>query len=159
MLHAHLFCLAGDLPRRQDGDWCLLFSHPGDFEQRGFERARWLDLVRERFAAQRVMPAIQATAECQVVDGWVWSIDARTCFVTGAPSPTTAVPSPRFVAMIDPLGRVRGVHDYADGREAGSLFDVLARLGRLQSRADFEPASRGVAQRESRSPRWHGRAA
>jgi hypothetical protein len=45
------------------GDWALLFSHPGDFQDQGLERDRWLEILRDEFRARGVRPvACQRTA-------------------------------------------------------------------------------------------------
>ncbi|MCC6173117.1 MAG: hypothetical protein IT481_13935 [Gammaproteobacteria bacterium] len=46
MRYADFMRRRADLRRIQAGDWCLLFSCPEDFDEQGFERDRWLLLVR-----------------------------------------------------------------------------------------------------------------
>ena len=46
-----------------DGDWCMLFSHPADFEDQGFERDRWLDILRQEFQAEGVRALACASHE------------------------------------------------------------------------------------------------
>ena len=131
MQHAELFCLPHDLPRRLAGDWCLLFSHPGDFEQFGFERDRWLALVRTAFVEAGVVPAVDAACAEALLDGWIWSLDPRTCLV-GEPE-RAAARHGRFVAIIDPQGRCRSVHGYQPGHVPCSPLDLLGLVRRLRN--------------------------
>jgi hypothetical protein len=167
MRHTDLIRRSSDLRTRLAGDWGLLFSHPADFEQRGFESDRWLWLLGEAFAAQRVLPLVDAARIGATQCGWEWSIDPRSCYV-GTPAGESAwqaaftpldrgpVPrqqanldgSMRYVACIDPEGRCAAVTEYQAGERPRSLFDLLglvARLARRQAIAKLPHETRRTA--------------
>jgi hypothetical protein len=153
MRYADFMRCRADLRRIQAGDWCLLFSHPEDFDEQGFERDRWLLLVREAFAARRVLPAALDAPGAGRQHGWLWAIDPRSRFVAEsveeAASATRVVslfrdasppdrrqptsPAVRRVVFVDPAGRCRWVYGYAPGTRPVSVFDLLAMIERLES--------------------------
>jgi len=54
-----------------DGKWGLLLSHPSDFEDRGLERDRWLEILRAEFLTSGVKPIAYRCTSGQPDRGWV----------------------------------------------------------------------------------------
>jgi hypothetical protein len=130
------------------GDWALLFSHPGDFQDQGTETDRWLAIVRDEFRLNEVRAL--SLARCGAVSdtSWVASLfgDRRRVPLeappgSGAPIdlPSRALRAdvlalaPRFVMIIDETLRRRGVLRYrAAGVPRICALDLLATIGILR---------------------------
>jgi hypothetical protein len=132
-----------------DGNWGLLFSHPQDFQERGFESDRWLAVMHEQFAGCGVRPLALAgrAGECIRDVSWVsamtgdWrviklqpSMPARTGadevvdlnarLIQADITQLTA----RFVLIVDAGLRRRGLLRYGAGGTGVSPLDLLASI-------------------------------
>ncbi|HEX4025458.1 MAG TPA: hypothetical protein VHX52_12285 [Steroidobacteraceae bacterium] len=147
-----------------DGDWGLLFSHPEDFQDRGFECDRWLAVMRAEFQARGVRPLACAVNQrvrdgswaSALTDDWrlikLHAAKPRTT-VAGARRPPAAAADDvvdlaarvlradicelraRFVMIVDPALRRRGVLRYGAGGTRVSPLDLLASIGAMRRAA------------------------
>jgi alkyl hydroperoxide reductase subunit AhpC len=131
-----------------DGDWCLVFSHPQDFEDQGFERDRWLDILRQEFqsAGVRALACDGDAPPCE--RSWVSALagDRRRVRLLSADDearglfdlPALALretlrglPS-RFVLIVDETLTRRGLLRYSPGRGHCSPLELLASIDVLR---------------------------
>jgi alkyl hydroperoxide reductase subunit AhpC len=125
------------------GDWGLLFSHPDDFQYSGFEFDRWLEVMRAEFDGRGVRPLALAADERTRDGSWVSALtdDARRIRVHGAHE-VVDLPARlllaalaalarlrgRFVVIVEPTLRRRGVLRYGAGCITVSPLDLLASI-------------------------------
>jgi hypothetical protein len=135
------------------GDWCLLFSHPQDFQCRGLEVDRWLDILRDEFRAQRVRPLACAGAAVRDTT-WTGELfgDDRIVVLQRQSEGTVDLAAralcsdlcrmqERFVLIIDEALRRRGVLMYASTRCTISPFDLLASVSAMQRPRELRRAA------------------
>jgi alkyl hydroperoxide reductase subunit AhpC len=127
-----------------DGDWCMVFSHPEDFEDQGLERDRWLDILRQEFQAEGVR-ALACAGDQQASDAsWVSALaeDRRRVRLLNAGDEAERVfdlpalalcetlrglPA-RYVLIVDDTLTRRGVLRYTPGRAHCSPLELLASI-------------------------------
>jgi len=145
------------------GDWCLLFSHPEDFEPRGLEADRWLEIVRDACRRSRVRPLRYAavplpdhswTARVVADDGIVVLARSHRPAVS-APGPAgdiadlcahalhaeLAAASSRCVFILDESLQRRGLLSYMPGSNRVSTLDLLASVQALRRDIDVRRAA------------------
>jgi hypothetical protein len=131
-----------------DGDWALLFSHPGDFQDRGTETDRWLAIVRDEFRVNEVRALSLSRCGAVTDTRWVAALFGdRRCVPLEAPPaaggpvdlPSRALRAdvlalaPRFVMIIDDTLRRCGVFRYEAYRlQRVCALDLLATIGILR---------------------------
>jgi hypothetical protein len=143
-------CAAPALRAWLDGNWGLLFSHPQDFQERGFESDRWLAVMREEFEGCGVRPlALTGRAgECARRDlSWVsamtgdWRVINLQPAIPAQASADEVVDlnarllqaditqlTARFVLIVDAGLRRRGLLRYDAGGTGVSPLDLLASI-------------------------------
>ena len=142
-----------------DGKWGLVLSHPRDFEDRGLERDRWLEILRATFQAWDVKPIAYQGMSGAPDRGWVAAVtnDERRVRLTYGEEidiparrlRDQAIEIPgRFAIVVDPslLGHV--VLTYRTGTLLRiSPLDLLGSIGRLRRQyvAETEHWSRKAA--------------
>ena len=140
------------------GDWGLLFSHPADFQDRGLERDRWLEILRDEFRVRGVRPVAcsqAAEAGAGADDSWAGELicDYRLLRLqsAGADDSVVDLPArnlradilalpPRFVLIIDESLTRRGVLKYSAGRSSVSPLDLLASIDAFRRSSTPAPA-------------------
>jgi alkyl hydroperoxide reductase subunit AhpC len=138
------------------GDWALLFSHPGDFQDQGIEHDRWLAIMRDEFRARSVSP-LACRRPAGVPDGsWVGEMvnDYRLLRLEAAAAPDGVVDmaarnlrdeilglESRFVLIIDESLNRRGILKYSAGRSTVSPLDLLASIDAFRRRPSRVAAS------------------
>jgi thioredoxin-dependent peroxiredoxin len=132
-----------------EGDWCMVFSHPEDFEDQGFERDRWLDILRQEFQAEGVR-ALACARDEQACDGsWVSALadDRRRVGLLRAGDAAPGVSDlpalvlretlrglpERYVLILDEALTRRGVLRYSPGHGRCSPLALLASVHVLRS--------------------------
>jgi alkyl hydroperoxide reductase subunit AhpC len=131
------------------GDWALLFSHPGDFQDQGLEHDRWLAIMRDEFRTHRVSP-LACRRPAGVPDGsWVGELvnDYRLLRLEAAAAPDAVVDmaarnlrdailglESRFVLIVDESLNRRGILKYSAGRSTVSPLDLLASINAFRRR-------------------------
>jgi alkyl hydroperoxide reductase subunit AhpC len=141
-----------------DGDWALLFSHPADFQDRGLERDRWLQILRDEFRVRGVRPvACSQSADSGVGadDSWAGELicDYRLLRLQSAAAGDSVIDlparnlradilglPPRFVLIVDESLTRRGVLKYSAGRSSVSPLDLLASIDAFRRSSTPAPA-------------------
>lgn len=137
-------------------DWALLFSHPRDFAHEGFERDRWLRIVRDAYRERGLRPVALAVASHEVSAGWIDDVTAEVSALT-LPAAFDSVAAGllrdhigslqgRFVLVIDAQLHVQGVLRYVHSyMQTLSPLDLLEAVDDLRRRAlppGLQPALR-----------------
>jgi hypothetical protein len=150
-----------------EGDWALLFSHPGDFVRCELEIDRWLSVMQRTFASARIRPLeLSAPAEAALGRSWIRELsgDAGTIslFDTGEPysnardlqayalrEEISALGRRRFVMIIDDTLRNRRTFAYSALAEVPSPLEFVgwAAAARAKSAASAWAAQRRVGAR------------
>ncbi len=125
------------------GDWGLLFSHPDDFQYSGFEFDRWLEVMRAEFGGRGVRPLAFAATRRTRDGSWVSALtdDPRLIRLhcahevvdlaarqLRADLAALAELRARFVVIVEPTLRRRGVLRYGAGSITVSPLDLLASI-------------------------------
>ena len=97
------------------GRWAMVFSHPDDFANYGFEADRWIGQVKEAFDADAVVPlGVSARAPGDHA-GWITAVGG--CFISQRTF-DNIVPGcrlgRRFVMVLDDSLQLRRTFLYAD---------------------------------------------
>jgi hypothetical protein len=129
------------------GDWGLIFSHPGDFQEAGLEQDRWLVVLTQEFRAARVRPlacqgaALAGRADASWVseltgDHWFVQIEGRIGDLAARQlrAELSALQS-RFVMVVDEHLRRRGLLTYRPGCSRLSPLDLAASVSALRQRS------------------------
>lgn len=139
------------------GDWALLFSHPDDFQYRGLEDDRWLEILLDEFRARGVRPLACARTAADADVGWVSQLicDQRFVRLGGDTQANEEVvdlsartlradilslPS-RFVLIVDELLKRRGVLKYHASNSQVSPLDLLASVRALRRKNSIPKAA------------------
>jgi hypothetical protein len=151
----------GSAPLLRDwlgGDWALLFSHPADFQDRGLERDRWLEILRDEFRVRGVRPVAcsqSADTGAGADDSWAGELicdyrllrlqsEAAGDGVIDLPARNLRADilglPPRFVLIIDESLTRRGVLKYSAGRSSVSPLDLLASIDAFRRSSAPAPA-------------------
>jgi hypothetical protein len=135
------------------GDWCLLFSHPQDFDASGLECDRWLALLRDDFLKRRVRPlAYGNRGECDrswvsqlIGDEGAVGLSALRSTLFDLASRTLRddilAQQGRFVMIFDDHLRRRGLLTYSPARNRVSPFDLLASVDAMRRGGDLRHAA------------------
>jgi hypothetical protein len=129
------------------GRWALLFSHPDDFADYGFETDRWLVYLRNAFDSLRLRPLAIGHDDAS---GWVSQAGGR--FIPGYEAaeflpPLSSCTQPRkgqgmadhFVTILDGGARARRTILYSPAGEIPSLIELAHTATRV--REQLLPAS------------------
>ena len=176
-------CAAPALRAWLAGNWGLLFSHPEDFQYRGFESDRWLAVMHEEFEGCGVRPlalALACRAGRRIRDGsWVSAMtgDWRVINLHAAmPARATSAEEivdlnarliqadiaqlqTRFVLIVDAGLRRRGLLRYSAGGTGVSPLDLLASIQAMRrspsrTRASSTPPATKNTISTSTDRRW-----
>lgn len=135
-----------------DGRWAVLFSHPDDFVQCDLEYDRWLALVGEAFAQERIRPIALPRPSYGIDRGWIAQltgagpvslhdrlhdrdpIDFHARRLQGAISGMRT----RFAMIIDGMLRPRRTYTYGVVESPPSPFDFVRLACRLRDEQEHE---------------------
>jgi hypothetical protein len=117
------------------GRWALVFSHPDDFANYGFEADRWIDQVKEAFDADSI--AAVAISSRAPGDHAGWIPDVGGCFISQRTFDSIVFrcsSGKRFVMVLDHALHLRRTFLYSGGDRVPSAIGLAswarARLGR-----------------------------
>jgi hypothetical protein len=116
--------------------WALLFSHPDDFANYGFEADRWVDQVKEAFAGDSVAALAVSARAPGDHSGWITAVGG--CFISQR----------TFDSILDHCNEAELVSAYRrPGRRFVMVLDGELQLRRtfLYSDADHVPSPIGLA--------------
>jgi hypothetical protein len=117
------------------GRWALVFSHPDDFANYGFEADRWIDQVKEAFAADSIAAVAISTRAPGDHVGWITAVGG--CFIsqrTFDSIVSRCSPERRFVMALDAELQLHRTFLYSGGDRVPSPIGLAAwaraKLGR-----------------------------
>jgi hypothetical protein len=117
------------------GRWALVFSHPDDFANYGFEADRWIDHVKEAFAADSIAAIAIKTRAPGDPAGWITAVGG--CFISERTFDSIILqcrPERRFVMVLDSALQLRRTFLYSGTDRLPSPIGLAcwarARLGR-----------------------------
>jgi alkyl hydroperoxide reductase subunit AhpC len=117
------------------GRWALVFSHPDDFANYGFEADRWIDQVKEAFAADSIAAVAISTGTPGDHAGWIAAVGG--CFISQRTFDSIAFgygEGRRFVMVLDDALQLRRTFLYSGTDRVPSPIGLAAwaraRLGR-----------------------------
>jgi hypothetical protein len=130
-----------------NGDWGMLLSHPSDFEDRGTERDRWIEILQQKFCASGVKPIAYRHTSGEPDRGWVSAVtrdERRVRLTYGNVTDISArrlrdqiaeVPTAHFALMVDPSLSCHGVLMYqrVPSLTATSPLELLGAITKLRS--------------------------
>lgn len=128
-----------------DGAWGMIFSHPQDFEQPGFERDRWLVVLSQEFRTAGVRPLACPRDGARADAGWISAVTGEVPEVAleGAVADLAARQlraeilglGTRFVLAVDGQLRRRATLTYRHAPLQLSPIDLLASTIAVRERA------------------------
>lgn len=117
------------------GRWALVFSHPDDFANYGFEADRWIDQVKQAFAADSIAAVAVGTRAPGEHAGWITAVGG--CFISQRTFESIVFPCSfgrRFVMALDSELQLRRTFLYSGADRVPSPIGLAvwarARLGR-----------------------------
>ena len=117
------------------GRWALVFSHPDDFANYGFEADRWVDQVKEAFAADSIAAVAISTRSPGDHAGWITAVGG--CFISQRTFDSVVShcsPGRRFVMVLDDALQLRRTFLYSGADRVPSPIGLAAwaraKLGR-----------------------------
>lgn len=116
------------------GRWALVFSHPDDFADYGFEADRWIDQVKEAFDADSIAAVAISTRAPGDHAGWIPAVGG--CFISQRTfdSIVSCSPGRRFVMALDEALQLRRTFLYSGTDRLPSPIGLAAwaraKLGR-----------------------------
>jgi len=117
------------------GRWALVFSHPDDFANYGFEADRWVDQVKEAFAADSIAAVAISTRTPGDHAGWITAVGG--CFIgqrTFDSIVSQCSSGRRFVMVLDEALQLRRTFLYSGADRVPSPIGLAAwaraKLGR-----------------------------
>lgn len=125
---------ADPLRRWLEGRWALLFSHPEDFADAGFEADRWRVYVREAFASLRLRPIGMGYGDGT---GWISQAGGRfvpRCVAVDLLPLNQQETSERFVTILDSTLRARRTLLYKPGDEIPCAIELVHTAAHLRAR-------------------------
>jgi alkyl hydroperoxide reductase subunit AhpC len=134
------------------GDWCLMFSHPRDFQAQVTGKRRGLDSLRQQLRA-RALKIVGIQPSGSFESSWIDELhgDQRILWLPQVSGLVTddlstaaallrdeilAMPT-RFVLFVDAALRSREVLQYSAGRDFVSISDLLLTVDMLRARPAF----------------------
>jgi hypothetical protein len=115
--------------------WALVFSHPDDFANYGFEADRWIDQVKEAFDADAIAAVAISTRGPGDKAGWIPAVGG--CFISPRTFESIVLdcrPERRFVMVLDDALQLRRTFLYSHTDRLPSPIGLAswarARLGR-----------------------------
>lgn len=131
-----------------NGDWALLFSHPGDFDRPAAGRGRWLQDMRYEFNARRAQAIAVKRDGGECATSWIDELQIDREILRLREPPFTAADrisfaarvlrgellalQSRYVVIVDGALKHRGMLRYSPGRGGVSVFDLLASIDALR---------------------------
>lgn len=123
------------LKRWLRGRWALVFSHPDDFANYGFEADRWIDQVKQAFDAASIAALAISTRAPGDHAGWITAVGG--CFISSRTFDSIVYlcrPERRFVMVLDDALQLRRTFLYSGADRVPSPIGLAswarARLGR-----------------------------
>lgn len=131
-----------------NGNWALLFSHPGDFSCRDLESDRWLVVLQQTFAVAAVRPLGLVSGMSSHGANWVTEVGGSSATVLLEESPrrpfelhawvlrdAVSQASSRFAMIIDESLRLRRTFAYTLRDQLPSPIDLAEVAGKLRREA------------------------